>query len=274
MRNLFVVIHLLFSLTLVYGQSGDSEVTLDEAQTKELIFENLKHQDWEEVFFDSCTQNWKDNWSLDGEKATISHSEKGMDYMAGPNRRENASHAVLWTNKSFSGDIKIEYEYTKIEDVIEAVTIIYIQATGSGAKGFDKNILRWADKRKVPAMREYFNHMNTFHISYAAFDIGNEIFGNDYIRARRYIPESKGLKNTDLEPDYFETGLFGKNVLHKITIIKKGEHLFMQIRNNEQIYLCYWPSSDVPEITEGRIGLRHMWTRGARYKNIRISTLN
>jgi hypothetical protein len=28
----------------------------------------------------------------------------------------------------------------------------------------------------------------------------------------------------------------------------------------------------LPVITEGRIGLRHMFTRSARYKNIKIST--
>jgi hypothetical protein len=31
-------------------------------------------------------------------------------------------------------------------------------------------------------------------------------------------------------------------------------------------------NSDLPAISAGRIGLRHMFTRSARYKNIRIST--
>lgn len=237
------------------------------------VFEKLNKQDWNEAFYDSCTKRWKKNWTLDGKKATISHSDKGMDYMAGPSRKEDDSHAVLWTKESFAGDIKIEYEYTKIEDVVEAVTILYIQATGSGEDGYDKDISLWADKREVGAMREYFNHMNTFHVSYAAFDVGNLGLDKDYIRARRYIPEGGGLSNTDLKPDYFETGLFEKDVPHKITIIKKGEHLFMQIKNDEQTYLCHWLTNQVPEITEGRIGLRHMWTRGARYKDFQVSTL-
>lgn len=237
------------------------------------LFNELTALNWQETFYDSCTTEWKRNWILDGKKATITHSENGMDYRAGPNRKENASHAVLWTKESFESEIKIEYEYTKIEDVIEAVTILYIQATGSGAKGYDKDISLWADKREVAAMREYFNHMNTLHISYAAYDVGNLGLGKDYIRARRYIPEGGGLGNTDLKPDYFETGLFEKDILHKITIIKKGDHLFMQIKNDEQTYLCHWLTDQVPEITEGRIGLRHMWTRGARYTNFRVSTL-
>ena len=236
-------------------------------------FQQLDHLDWQEVFFDPCTENWKDKWTLDGEKATIVHSSEGMDYRAGPNRREDASHAVLWTKESFEGDIKLEYEYTKIDDVIEAVTILYVQATGSGEEGYDEDISRWAHKRSEAAMRKYFNHMNTFHISYAAFDIGNTTAGKDYIRARRYMPEKKGLKNTDLKPDYFETGLFQKDQVHKITVIKKGDDLFMQLKNKEQSYLCHWSTADVPKIQKGRIGLRHMWTRGARYKNFRIYTL-
>ena len=243
------------------------------AQAQDADFERLDHLMWEEVFFDSCTKDWKQKWTLDGEKAIITHSDAGMDYKAGPNRKEDASHAVLWTKKSFQGDIKIEYDYTKTDDVIEAVTILYVQATGSGANGYNKDISLWADKRKVAAMRKYFNHMNAFHISYAAFDIGNSGPEKDYIRARRYIPEKKGLRGTDLEPDYFETGLFEKGVVHKITVIKKGSDLFMQIKNKEQTFTCHWPISKVPEIVEGRIGLRHMWTRGARYKNFRISGL-
>lgn len=236
-------------------------------------FNELCKLDWQPVFYDSCTDDWKKKWLLDGKKARITHSEQGMDFWAGSNRKEDASHAVLWTKESFAGDIRIDYEYTKIEDAIEAVTILYIQATGSGADGYEKDISQWADKRAVAAMKAYFNHMNTFHISYAAFDVGNEKPGVDYIRARRYIPEKGGLGDTDLKPDYFNTKLFEQNVSHKITILKNGNDLFMYIQNEKKSLLCHWRTNKVPAITEGRIGLRHMWTRGARYKNFKISTL-
>jgi hypothetical protein len=83
----------------------------------------------------------------------------------------------------------------------------------------------------------------------------------------------KGLRNTDMAPDYFKTGLFKKGVPHKITIIKHGDDLFMHIRNPEREQLCHWRTDKFPPVTEGRIGLRHMWTRGARYRDFRISTL-
>ncbi|MHC4743668.1 MAG: DUF1961 family protein [Planctomycetota bacterium] len=237
-------------------------------------FRRLGKAGWRQVFFDSCTEDWREQWTLDGLKATVTNSDKGMDFRAGLVRKENASHAVMWTKESFSGDIRLDYEYTKLDDKTEAVTILYIQATGSGAEGYDKDISKWADKRKVPAMSTYFNNMNLHHISYAAFKVGNTDPAKDYIRARRYMPQRRaGLANTDLEPDYFETGLFEQGVPHKITVIKKDDRLFMYIRNREKEKLCHWKTDSFPPVTEGRIGLRHMWTRAARYRNFRISKL-
>jgi hypothetical protein len=238
-------------------------------------FLRLSGMDWKEVFYDSCTGDWKEHWTIDGLKATVTNSDKGMDFRAGPVRKENASHAVMWTKQSFAGDIRLDYEYTKLDDKVEAVTILYIQATGSGADGYDRDISKWVDKREVPTMSMYFKHMNLYHISYAAFDVGNADQVKDYIRARRYMPElPAGLANTDLEPDYFETGLFRRGAPHKITVIKKGDDLFMYVRNSEKKQLCHWKTDTFPPVAEGRVGLRHMWTRGARYRYFRISQLS
>ena len=68
---------------------------------------------------------------------------QGMDFQAGPVRKEG-SHAVLWTKESFQGNIRLDYEYTKLDDAIDAVTILYLQATGSGAAGYDKDISKLA----------------------------------------------------------------------------------------------------------------------------------
>ena len=46
----------------------------------------------------------------------------------------------------------------------------------------------------------------------------------------------------------------------------------MKVENAEQALHCHMTNPDLPSITEGRVGLRHMITRSARYKNIRIST--
>lgn len=235
-------------------------------------FNQLMNTEWKEVFHDPCTSDWKAHWTLDGLKATVQNSSNGMEFTAGPEVFNDAHHAVLWTKQDFEGDLKIEYEYTRLDNEICMVTIIYIQATGSGEPGFDKDISAWAEKRTAPSMWMYFNNMHTYHISYAAFDIKNDIPRNDYIRGRRYIC-SKELKGTELDNEYMNTGLFEQGVPHKITIIKRDRNLYMNIENAQKQQLCHFINSQFPPITEGKIGLRHMYTRGARYKDFKVSIL-
>jgi hypothetical protein len=236
---------------------------------------DIDAKDWKVCFSDDMTgnwhDNWRDNWFLDGELARVTHSATGMDFWADPTAGDDACHAVLWTKRSFTGDIKIEYEFTRLDRALRFVNIIYVQATGSGAPDFPANIAHWAHLRRVPAMRMYFDHMHTYHISYAAYGMQNNDPDNDYIRARRYMPDmQKGLADTDLLPDYFRTGLFATGVKHRITIIKTADELSMAIHSSEKEMLCHWTTAMLPPISKGRIGLRHMYTRGARYHNFRV----
>jgi len=266
LRSVMRVLVHLYIASLVFSGCGFG------AEKQE--FQRLCELEWQQVFHDPCTEDWKKHWTLDGLKARVSNGKKGMDFFAGQDRKSDPSHAVMWTRESFAGDLRLDYEYTKLDDAVDAVTILYLQASGSGAEGFDRDIAKWAKQREIPSMRTYFNHMNLLHVSYAAFKVGNEDPSKDYIRARRYMPETgKGLKGTDLEPDYLKTGLFKKGVPHKITVIKKGGDLWMHIRNAEKEQLCHWKADAFPPIIEGRIGLRHMWTRGARYRSFRVSRL-
>ena len=176
---------------------------------------------------------------------------------------------VLWTKESFEGNLKIEYDYTRLDSETNCVTILYIQATGSGEVPYAKDISEWSELRRVPSMKAYFDNMNTYHISYAAFPNNEDT--TQYIRARRYMPNATGLNGSNLKPDYFTEGLFGTGVPHKVTVIKKNRSISMRIENSEQIYYCHMTNPDLPTVTEGRIGLRHMFTRSARYQNFRVS---
>jgi hypothetical protein len=232
---------------------------------------NVGQKDWTLCFADNMIGDWHENWFLDGEYARITQGEAGMDFWAGPRAGDDACHAVLWTKQDFSGDVKIEYEFTRLDQVVQFVNIIYIQAAGSGAPDYPVDITQWSDLRKVPAMRMYFDHMHTLHISYAAYGMVNDDPSDDYIRARRYLPETQnGLNTTDLSPDYFRTGLFATGVKHKITILKTAGELRMGIQNPEAELRCCWDSTPFPAITQGRIGLRHMYTRGSRYRDFRV----
>ncbi len=232
--------------------------------------------DWQEVWFDDGTGDWAEKWFLDGLTAQVSNDERGMHFAAGPTHGHHPDHAVLWTRQSFAGDVRIDFEYTKTDDEIRNVNIIYVLASGQGAAPFVEDIVAWRDLRTEPWMKHYFNHMNTYHVSFAAFPMVNADQDSeaDYIRARRYMPDSSnGLGGTALLPDYEPEGLFKKGVPHQITVIKRGDDLFMRVRNAEQTLVCHWPTTTHPDISSGRIGLRHMFTRSARYRNFRISSI-
>jgi hypothetical protein len=235
-------------------------------------YQELAGTEWRQVLHDGCTGNWRDAWFLDGRKATVTNGPNGMTFTAGPAAGDDSCHAVLWTKRSFRGDLKIEYEYTRTDSAVRYVTILYIQATGSGDAEHRKDIAAWSDLRTVPSMRLYFNHMNTYHISYAAFGTRNDDPGGDYIRARRYMPDAgKGLAGTELKDEYARTGLFKTGVPYRITVIKSGQELFMHIQGDGREQVCHFRNVALPPIVEGRIGLRHMYTRGARYRDFRVS---
>jgi hypothetical protein len=168
--------------------------------------------------------------------------------------------------------VRIEFDYTRLDFETRCVNILYIQATGSGKGPFKEDIAEWSPYRQVPAMRMYFDHMNTYHISFAAFpNMGDD--RKSYIRARRYIPEKTGLDGSEMKPDYYPEGLFAPGVPHKITVVKKERNIYMKVSNGQQSYYCHFMNSELPVIEEGRVGLRLMFTRSSRFANIRIFDL-
>jgi len=236
---------------------------------EKIAFENAFKENWQAVFHDSCTGDWTNQWFLDGKIASVSNSDKGMQLTAGPQFKNDAHHLVLWTKDSFKGDVKIEFDYTRLDFETRCVNILYIQASGSGVGAYKKDISAWKEHRNIPAMRMYFDYMNAYHISFAAFPN----FGEDrvpYIRARRYLPDDEGLSGSDLKPDYYPEGLFAPGVPHKISVIKKERTIYMKISNAEQTYYCHFINSDLPIIEEGRIGLRLMFTRSSLFSNFKI----
>lgn len=222
---------------------------------------------WQNVFHDAGTGDWRQQWFLDGEIGTVKNTPLGMELRSGPEAKNDAHHMVLWTQASFAGDVKIEYDFTRIDSSKDGVNIIYIQATGSGQGPYHEDIAAWSELRRVPRMKHYFDHLNTYHISYS---VGYP--GSEYTRARRYVPEGKGLDGTAILPDYGRTELFQPGVLHRMTIIKRGQALFMRVATNERTEYFAWRNTQLAPITSGRIGFRQMFTKAGRYANIRVGT--
>lgn len=122
---------------------------------------------WREVLTDPCTEDWQTNWFLDGDTATVENTPDGMVLTAGPDVTDNGNSMVLWTRESFAGDIRIEYDYTRLDECERFVNILYIQAAGKGEAPYVKDIATWSQLRERPEMSRYFKSMDLLHISYA-----------------------------------------------------------------------------------------------------------
>lgn len=264
-----------FTLRLQSGTYAFFITDQSDTGSDEAAFRDADAGAWQRVFFDDCTGDWTEKWFLDGEVAKVSTSGEGMHLEAGPTPLEHAHHAVLWTEQEFEGDLKIEYDYTRTDEAIRMVNILYIQASGIGEDPYSRDIKDWRELRRIPYMSSYYKYMNLFHLSYAAFDVDNEDPEYQYIRGRRYMPERVKMgEGNALQPDYYPKDLFETGVPHHITVIKRDGKLYFRVENGEQTVCGVLGNPDLPDLTEpGRIGLRHMATRSARYKNFTVYSL-
>ncbi|WOO42794.1 DUF1961 family protein [Rubellicoccus peritrichatus] len=263
-----LVILILLSLTMtsiMHGQESYRKTYNDE----------LKAQ-WDEVFFDQGNGDWTDKWFLDGLKGEVRNSPEGMHFSAGPDV-EDASHAVLWTQESFAGNIKLEFDYTRTDTLNRFVSIVFLQATGTGEGPYDEDISAWSELREIPSMKTYFDNMHLLHVSFTAYSAKEECpVESSYIRARRYPRSLFGdsFDRMELKPDFLNTDLFHPDITYHVVFIKTEKELFMNVRNDEVDRIFRWDLTQVPNVSEGRIGFRNMNQRSGLFKNISVSRLN
>jgi len=221
-----------------------------------------------EVFNDPGIDNWQTQWFLDGEKATVTNTPAGMVFKTGPVADGDASHGVLWTKQGFTGDIRVEYDFTRLDSATRhlSVCILYLQATGTGVGPHVEDILAWRDLRRVPAMSLYYNHMNCYHISYACSG------GTDYnyVRARRYPARGNFVKDTRLLPSYENLDLFKPGETWHFAFEKMDRQLTFTATHGDEKHVWKWDAKEYPPIAGGRIGLRQMRGRESRYANFRV----
>ncbi|WP_321423883.1 rhamnogalacturonan lyase [uncultured Bacteroides sp.] len=270
---------IIYRLSVVTQNVGYNQPTqpgfyfgTDNDQTMKKAFDKLDNVSWKEKMSDNGTEDWTNQWFLDGKRAKITNTSSGMRFNAGSTPLSDADHVVLWTKKDFKGNIKVDYDFVRLDTVNRFVNIIYLQAEGSGKAPYSKDIAEWNNLREVPAMNTYFNHMNALHLSYAAFENDSPITNPDYIRARRYMPETgKGLAGTNLSPEYLCPQLFQTNIMHHITIIKNNKILMMRVTCNNKDRYFRFTTDGFPAIESGKIGLRQMCTRESLYSNFKVS---
>lgn len=195
---------------------------------------------WRDAFTYAGAADWREHWRLDGKNVRVERVADGLELHAGPDRSD-ASHMVLWTQERFAGDLRIEYDFTRLDESDWGVNILYLQATRLGRGPYQQDIFAWADRRRVAAMSEYFENMLLYHVSYAAFDTTDREHKTDYLCARRYPAPQFGVRGgvgeneTDvyfdanrIGPDYRDTGLFQTGRTVHMTWIKRGTQLYLR----------------------------------------------
>ena len=233
------------------------------------------------LFNDPMLSNWQENWFLDGEKATLEHRDGGLFYSGGTVTKSmdpveyHAHHAVLWTKQEFEGDIRISYHWTPVDRDGPGAILLYVQAQGIGVDPYDRDISKWNEMRRIPAMDKYFKNMNLISLSI-----------RENIRCKRYPWFDSAGNPYDagglVEPmvEYKEQLVPGKT--YQIIVEKRNPMLSYKIidtTTGEATISHTWDTSkiddryDVKQITNGRIGIRHMATKQAIYKDFKVEKL-
>ena len=246
---------------------------------KDTVMENefrlLENQNWKKAYAEKEGQKSEKNWYIDGEKGSMKKDGNKIILEAGPDIESEDDHIVMWSKKSFKGDIMIDYEFTKLDSLERFVNIIYIQATGNNALESPKDISKWKEKRKTPLMSHYYNNMNLTHLSYAAFENKPDIRNTEYIRARRYMPDAgNGLKGTEFPEEYLCPLLFETGIKHKLTIIKQDGNILFRVKTENRTAYYKFTGDSLPDYEEGAIGFRQMHGRNSSYENIVVYTKN
>jgi hypothetical protein len=230
------------------------------------------------LFEDSMKNDWKKNWFLDGEKATLEHRADGLYFSGGTVTKSedlenyHAHHAVLWTKQVFEGDLRISYQMTRIDSSNYGTTLLYVQAQGVGIEPYKQDISLWNELRKIPAMNLYFENMDLISISF-----------RENLRCKRYPwKDSNGEwypKRGLIEPMVDYDGILpGKT--YNVEVLKRKTSVTLHLydsKTKELLTDFTWDITKVPEgldpIQKGRVGLRHMSTKQFIYKNFKVEKL-
>ena len=233
------------------------------------------------IFEDDMTENWQDNWFLDGKEGEIRNNEEGLFLAGGPVTKwvdrelYHAHHVVLWTKQVFEGDIRIQYEMTRNDEPdTRSTTLLYIQAQGIGTPEFPNDISEYNAYREEPGMDRYFNTMDLLSLSFRG-----------ELRLKRYPWRHDDGSELSKKPLIEPMGLWNGIQIgpwYHVDVTKKGTSLRALVTEMETgtvIIDQTWDTRDVdPElepqlITKGRIGIRHMASKKLTYRNVSVEQL-
>lgn len=233
------------------------------------------------LFSDTMCGDWRENWFLDGKHATLEHRDGELFFSGGTVTKDDdpeeyhAHHAVLWTKREFEGDIRISYLWKHLDTSDYGAILLYVQALGIGGEPYDRDISKWSEMREIPSMDKYFNNMNLLSLSI-----------RENVRCKRYpwfdregAPYAEGGLIAPMV-EYKDKIVPGKT--YRIVVEKRNPMLSFKIIDavtGEATIDHTWDTTEIDEryevkqITKGRIGLRHMATKQATYKDFKVEKL-
>ena len=110
MKRSVIIFSYLFLVLTNFVSTSAQEKNCIATNADEKLFNDFYNAGGQVLFFDDCKGNWRTNWSLDGKIGYVENSPEGMALHSGPELKNDAHHVVLWTKKSFTGDLIIEYD--------------------------------------------------------------------------------------------------------------------------------------------------------------------
>jgi hypothetical protein len=208
---------------------------------------------WKLVHENATGAGWQDLWSQDG-PSTLEPQEGGLLFHS-----DKDQHDVIWLKPPVEGDVRIEYDFLPYESP-GGTAILFIQATGEERGIYVRDILEWSDVRSGGDYDLYKSHMNYVSVSYTN--------PQDEVRFR----QSLGFYLLERYEDADE--VFERDAEHHICATKVGRRVSFEVTNKDsgETRTCEAEMRPEPAVTEGRIGLRLMNGRKARFSNFNVYT--
>jgi hypothetical protein len=228
---------------------------------------------WHVVLSDDGTGNWKDNWFLFGDPSRgigVTNSTEGMTLRAGDGTNPKSDHAVLWTKATFSGDLRVEYDFTVLDRYSTSIpsngycSAVLLYSRPSASAPFASDLADWpvARRNADTSGRALNEAVDGLQFNYA--------FNGDPRGNRFRLRANPGYV---LIGESVEMKLFAPGIEHHVVVEKRGDSMTVSAAGSDgQRFAKTFSAPPLAKQSSGHVGLRNMNRREARYRNIRISS--
>jgi hypothetical protein len=224
--------------------------------------------DWREAFVADHKRDWRAEWFLFGDPSrgiTVSNSAAGLTLRAGDGSDPRRDHAVLWSKRTFTGDVRIEYDVTVLDGYASPPPkISYCSALlvhAQGATNYPSDLAAWTAAQANADTSGNFVNTNTRGLQLNYAFVG-DVRGN---RLRLRVNPGYALAGqSDI------TTLFRQGQTCHVSATKAGALLTVHVTDGKATFSHTFTDAGLAAHGSGRIGLRNMNRREARYANLRV----